>query len=35
LSWQEEGRGTVSVGPGKLGDAVLARKDVATSYTWP
>jgi glutamyl-Q tRNA(Asp) synthetase len=32
LSWQEEGRGTVSVGPGKLGDAVLARKDVATSY---
>ena len=32
LSWQEEGRGTVSVEPGKLGDAVLARKDVATSY---
>jgi glutamyl-Q tRNA(Asp) synthetase len=32
LSWQEEGRGTVGVEPGKLGDAVLARKDVAASY---
>ena len=26
LSWREEGRGTVSVEPGMLGDAVLARK---------
>jgi glutamyl-Q tRNA(Asp) synthetase len=32
LTWQEEGRGVVSVDPGILGDAVLARKDVATSY---
>jgi glutamyl-Q tRNA(Asp) synthetase len=32
LSWQEEGRGTIAVEPGKLGDAVLARKEVATSY---
>jgi glutamyl-Q tRNA(Asp) synthetase len=32
LSWQEEPRGTVAVEPGKLGDAVLARKDVAASY---
>jgi glutamyl-Q tRNA(Asp) synthetase len=32
LSWQEEGRGTVTVEPGKLGDAVLARKDVEASY---
>ena len=32
LSWQEEGRGTIPVEPGKLGDAVLARKEVATSY---
>jgi glutamyl-Q tRNA(Asp) synthetase len=32
LTWQEEGRGTVAVEPGKLGDAVLARKDVAASY---
>jgi glutamyl-Q tRNA(Asp) synthetase len=31
LSW-EEGRGVIAVEPGKLGDAVLARKDVATSY---
>jgi glutamyl-Q tRNA(Asp) synthetase len=32
LSWQEEGRGMIAVEPGKLGDAVLARKEVATSY---
>jgi len=32
LSWEEEGRGRIAVEPGKLGDAVLARKEVATSY---
>ena len=32
LSWQEQGRGSVAVDPQLLGDAVLARKDVATSY---
>jgi glutamyl-Q tRNA(Asp) synthetase len=32
LTWQEEGRGSVAVELGILGDAVLARKDVATSY---
>lgn len=32
LTWQEEGRGAVAVDPLKLGDAVLARKDIATSY---
>ena len=32
LSWQEEGRGVIAVEPGKLGDAVLARKEIATSY---
>ena len=32
LSWQEEGRGTVAVDPHRLGDAVLARKEVAASY---
>jgi glutamyl-Q tRNA(Asp) synthetase len=32
LTWEEEGHGTVAVEPGKLGDAVLARKDVAASY---
>jgi glutamyl-Q tRNA(Asp) synthetase len=32
LSWEEEGCGVIAVEPGKLGDAVLARKDVATSY---
>jgi glutamyl-Q tRNA(Asp) synthetase len=32
LSWREEGRGTVTVEPGRLGDAVLARKDVPASY---
>jgi glutamyl-Q tRNA(Asp) synthetase len=32
LTWEEDGRGPVTVEPGKLGDAVLARKEVATSY---
>ena len=32
LSWHEEGNGVVMVEPGKLGDAVLARKDVPASY---
>jgi len=32
LTWREEGRGTIAVEPGQLGDAVLARKEVATSY---
>jgi glutamyl-Q tRNA(Asp) synthetase len=32
LSWQEEARGLVAVDPQLLGDAVLARKDVAASY---
>jgi glutamyl-Q tRNA(Asp) synthetase len=32
LSWQEQGRGSVAVDPQLLGDAVLARKDVAASY---
>lgn len=32
LAWQEEGRGTITVDPQTLGDAVLARKDVAASY---
>ncbi len=32
LSWEEEGRGTIAVELGKLGDAMLARKEVATSY---
>lgn len=32
LNWQEEARGTIAVDPAKLGDAVLARKDVAASY---
>jgi glutamyl-Q tRNA(Asp) synthetase len=32
LSWIEEGRGTIAVAPLTLGDAVLARKDVAASY---
>jgi glutamyl-Q tRNA(Asp) synthetase len=32
LTWEEEGRGVIAVEPGKLGDAVLARKEVATSY---
>jgi len=32
LTWEEDGRGAVAVEPGALGDAVLARKEVATSY---
>jgi glutamyl-Q tRNA(Asp) synthetase len=32
LTWIEEGHGSVAVDPGRLGDAVLARKDVAASY---
>ena len=32
LRWQEEDRGTIAVEPGNLGDAVLARKEVAASY---
>jgi glutamyl-Q tRNA(Asp) synthetase len=32
LQWREEGRGEVAVDPRKLGDAVLARKDVTASY---
>jgi len=32
LSWQEQSMGEVKVDPLLLGDAVLARKDVATSY---
>jgi glutamyl-Q tRNA(Asp) synthetase len=32
LTWQEQSRGQVEVDPFLLGDAVLARKDVATSY---
>lgn len=32
LEWTEEGRGPIPVQPGRLGDAVLARKDVPASY---
>jgi glutamyl-Q tRNA(Asp) synthetase len=32
LSWSEEGQGRIAVEPLALGDAVLARKDVAASY---
>lgn len=32
LTWNEYGRGPIAVDPLKLGDAVLARKDIATSY---
>ncbi|MGE0120196.1 MAG: tRNA glutamyl-Q(34) synthetase GluQRS [Dongiaceae bacterium] len=32
LSWEEHGRGPVAVDPTRLGDAVLARKDMAASY---
>jgi glutamyl-Q tRNA(Asp) synthetase len=32
LSWIEEGCGAIAVAPLTLGDAVLARKDVAASY---
>lgn len=32
LTWEEQDRGAVAVEPGALGDAVLARKEVASSY---
>lgn len=32
LSWEEAGHGRVEVDPGRLGDVVLARKDVPASY---
>ncbi|RMF71509.1 MAG: hypothetical protein D6740_06670, partial [Alphaproteobacteria bacterium] len=32
LSWHEEGRGQVTWEPDMVGDVVLARKDVPTSY---
>jgi glutamyl-Q tRNA(Asp) synthetase len=32
LTWQEQSKGRIDVDPLLLGDAVLARKDVATSY---
>ena len=32
LTWQDQLRGLLTVDPGALGDVVLARKDVATSY---
>ncbi|HXE27293.1 MAG TPA: tRNA glutamyl-Q(34) synthetase GluQRS [Stellaceae bacterium] len=32
LSWEEEGRGVITAQPELLGDVVLARKDVPTSY---
>jgi glutamyl-Q tRNA(Asp) synthetase len=32
LDWQEQDRGSIAVKPLLLGDAVLARKDVAASY---
>ncbi len=32
LSWQDEERGTIAAAPESLGDVVLARKDVPTSY---
>jgi glutamyl-Q tRNA(Asp) synthetase len=32
LSWEEQDRGRIAVDPQLLGDAVLARKDVAASY---
>lgn len=32
LDWEERGRGRVRCDPGLLGDIVLARKDVASSY---
>lgn len=31
-AWEEWGRGRVTADPGRLGDVVLARKDVASSY---
>lgn len=32
LTWRDNGRGVVAGDPGSLGDVVLARKEVATSY---
>jgi glutamyl-Q tRNA(Asp) synthetase len=32
LKWEEEGHGTITAEPQRLGDVVLARKDVPTSY---
>lgn len=32
LTWQEEGEGAQPARPGLLGDVVLARKDIGTSY---
>ncbi len=32
LAWTDLGRGQIAADPGSLGDVVLARKDVATSY---
>ncbi len=32
LEWTEEGRGRIPEQPGRLGDAVVARKDVPASY---
>ncbi|MFO1057479.1 MAG: tRNA glutamyl-Q(34) synthetase GluQRS, partial [Dongiaceae bacterium] len=32
LAWEEEGEGRVAVDPAALGDVVLARKDIGTSY---
>jgi glutamyl-Q tRNA(Asp) synthetase len=32
LSWEEEGHGVIAAQPEMLGDVVLARKDVPTSY---
>ncbi len=32
LEWKEDGRGTITARPELLGDVVLARKDVPTSY---
>ncbi|MGH6948473.1 MAG: tRNA glutamyl-Q(34) synthetase GluQRS [Kiloniellales bacterium] len=32
LTWHDEFRGTVEAQPEKLGDVVLARRDIATSY---
>jgi glutamyl-Q tRNA(Asp) synthetase len=32
LSWHDRARGTFDASPGRLGDVVLARKEIATSY---
>ena len=32
LTWHDRGRGDLTAEPGLLGDAVLARKDIGTSY---